>query len=354
MRVDDILGKAEAFRARSRYSEALRLYSQALRGLKGEKRLECLMSMGDTCRMTGRFTGAEKSYKTAVELASRLKEPSAANDAAVGLALSKRALGDWEGSLSLLGRAEKGYRKASDIEGLAFTLWARGGALRVKGDIAGALAAFMDAKRIFVSIGDDSGTGYSLCGLGGASRIKGLFAGSLKYYGRAYVIFKGLGDSFGIAYSRCGIGNALRMKGDFRGAMEHFRRAVALYRRMGDTVSSSYTLWSMGKTHMMTGRTGLSGKYFREAMVFFRKTMDPRGIIYCRMGLAELRYLAGDVSGARRMLASAHEEARSYRFAVEECHSSALLGALDAKGVHGCYRRLGLGLRFKSIPFNIP
>jgi tetratricopeptide (TPR) repeat protein len=352
--VHELLLKAESLRKRSRYREALRLLKRALKGSEGEDRLECLLAAGDTCRMTGDFTGAGGYYEEAVGLSRELKEPLQALDASVGLALARRALGDWKGSLGLLSRAEKAYLRRGDAEGAAFSLWAKAGALRVKGDIPGAVKTFREAKARFGALGDERGVGYSLCGMGGTSRVRGDFGRSLKYYTEANALFGKLRDGFGTAYSHCGIGNALRMRGEFKGAREHFRRAVAVYRRIGDVVSYSYTLWSLGKMHMMTGKYGLSEKYVKEALGHFRKTRDPRGAIYCRLSQAELRRLGGGKAAAGRMLVAARREARAFGFAVEECHAGALLSSLEGRTDNSCYGKLGLGLRYGAIPFNIP
>lgn len=352
--VRKLLNKAETLKNYSRYRDALKLLKKALKDSEGEDRLECLLALADACRMTGDFAHAEEHYEEAIELAKEMKEPLLALDASVGLALAKRALGDWKGSLRLLSKAEKAYEKKADAEGAAFVLWAKAGALRIKGDIPDAVDTFKEARDRFAGLGDERGKGYSLCGMGGTSRVKGDFKGSLKYYTQANALFRKLGDRFGIAYSHCGIGNALRMKGDFEGAREHFGRATVLYRRIGDVVSYSYTLWSLGKTHMMLGNLGLSEKYVKDALGHFRKTKDPRGLIYCRLALGELQWLWGRKAGAKRMLRQAGEEARAHGFMVEDCHAGALLSSTEDGTDNSCFGRLGLRLSFSDIPFNIP
>lgn len=352
--MDDLLARAERLRRMSRFSEALALFKRALRKAEDEDRVELLMSMGDTYRMTGKFWESERYYSQAMELARGLREYDLATDASIGLALSRRALGDWKTSLRLLGTAENRYRKHDDEHGVAFALWSRAGALRIKGDIPEAIKTFRAAHRAFKSLKDERGVGYCLCGLGGTTRVRGHFGQSLKYYSAANSLFRRLRDTFGTAYSHCGIGNALRMKGDFGGAKKEFRRAIVLYRRIGDIVSYSYTLWSMGKTYMLERKAALSEKYFRDALSHFRKTRDPRGVIYCRLGMAELRALSGRKRAAQNMLDSALRDSQAYGFAVEACHAKALRSVLEGLPGNECYRKLGLKLKFDSIPFNIP
>jgi tetratricopeptide (TPR) repeat protein len=190
----DAFREAEALRDRSRYPEALKIYRRILTGAAGAERLECLMAMGDTCRMTGDFLRAMRRYEEAVSAAKELGEQARAVDASVGLALSQRAFGNWKGAKSLLARAGTWYGKHRDREGSAFTRWALAGTLRIKGDIPGALRAFREAKKSFSSLGDRHGVGYSLCGIGGTSRVKGDFAGSLRFYTEANEVLGELGD----------------------------------------------------------------------------------------------------------------------------------------------------------------
>jgi tetratricopeptide (TPR) repeat protein len=348
------LEQAEKLRLQSKYHDALVLLKRILKSARGDERIRCLMELGDTSRMTGRFDLAEKYYDEARELGRKKRDIRLRTDAEVGLGLSRRAMGDWKGSLKLLRRAERTYRRFKDKEGVAFSLWAAAGALRVKGDIPGAVKTFRAAKSAFSALEDDHGIGYSLCGLGGATRVRGYHTQSLKYYSKANQVFSMLGDAFGTAYSHCGIGNAHRMKGDYSDAMDHFKEAIRLYRRIGDIVSYSYTLWSMGKTYMMTGKYTLSEKYFKEALQHFKRTKDPRGAIYCRLGIAELQAIRGKVPSAKKTMTSQAEKAALKGFGIERCHARALLSSLDGKTNNTCYRQLGLKLNFNLIPFNIP
>jgi len=187
--------------------------------------------------------------------------------------------------------------------------------------------------------------------------VAGLFGDSFKCYTAANKLFSELNDTFGVAYSHCGIGNALRMKADYSGALLHFRKATALYRKIGDIVSFSYTLWSLGKTYAMIGRLDKAMDYFRQSSGFFRKTKDPRGIIYCKLGMGEIEFLRGRLSPALANLNAALRDSLSNGFSVEKCHAAALLSFVNKKnGKNGnrCYNKLGLKLKFQSIPFNIP
>lgn len=352
--MDNTFKKAELLKKRSQYRDALTYYRRALVRLEGEDELACLMSMGDTYRMVGGFGFAKRYFERALALAKSLKNDDLALDCTVGLALSERGLGKWKPALTLLTEAEKKYRKSEDQEGLAFTLWALGGTHRIKGDLQKALDAFNQALEIFTANGHNSGVAYCLCGLGGASRAKGEFKDSLKYYNEANKLFKKLNDRFGKAYSHCGIGNAHRMELSLDKAREEFTKAAAIYNRIGDIVSYSYTLWSLGKTYQLQSRSVLAEKYFVEAEGNFKKTKDPRGKVYCKLGLAELRYAVGRQAAATRLVDAALKEAKKGAYALETCHAETLSAAIKGKEIPQCYEAIGVKLTFTEIPFNIP
>jgi hypothetical protein len=50
----------------------------------------------------------------------------------------------------------------------------------------------------------------------------------------------------------------------------------------------------------MTGDYEKATGYLTKAMQLFRKTRDPRGIIYCRLGFAEIAFLSGKKAVAKR------------------------------------------------------
>jgi tetratricopeptide (TPR) repeat protein len=314
--------------------------------------------MGDTYRMTGNFLGAKDAYTAAISLSKQMRKKIMRADAMVGLGLSLRALGAWKAALKLFTQARSIYEEKSDTEGMAFALWAEGGAFRVGGDAKNAIHSFRKAQRLFSSspeVENQEAKGYCLCGLGGVSRVAGLWGDSLNYYTEANKFLLSLHDRFGVAYSHCGIGNALRMKGAYTEAMKHLKKAETLYKKIGDIVSYSYTLWSMAMTYLMKGRLKEAEQCLEKAARRFRKTRDVRGLIYCRLGLGEVLFLRGDISGAKKALTRSLNDSRKHDFILEASHSEALLDYITKERTdNSCYKKIGLRLKFSPIPFNIP
>lgn len=323
--------------------------------------------------MTGKFVRAAEMYTKAVSVAREIHSPDMAADARIGLALSLRAQCMWRQAWKLIKMSKKRYATNQDNHGLAFALWAEAGTLRIKGDVPGAVKTFRESLKLFASMKDDNGIGYCLCGLGGASRVAGHIKASLNFYTAANTLFTKLRDSFGKAYSFCGIANAYRMLGDYAKAFSFFAKATRLYRTIGDKVSYAYTLWGLGTAYKMTGRYEKARDCMKKAMRYFRATKDPRGMIYCRLGLGEIAFLKGDSSRAEKHLVSVRKSLSELRLRIEDCYANSLHRMMKSqssvtaartqtakrgkkKNVSraSCYHRLGLNLRFHSLPLNFP
>jgi len=358
LRIENLIDQAEKLKEKSSYPESLRLFKKAFKEYTEkcdyEGMLDCLFSLGDLYRMTGDFGLAIEKYSLAMVLARKQSKTISVADARVGLGLSFRALGKWKEALNHIRKSERTYQKAGDKEGLAFSLWAEAGALRIQGNIREAIKIFIKSLLIFKRLKNKQGVGYCLCGLGGSHRVAGLIRHSLKYYSEANRLFSKVKDRFGIAYSYCGIGNAYRMMKDYKRSLANFSKAIALYKKIGDRVSYSYTLWSLGTTYKMMRNFQKARENFLRSMLLFKKTKDPRGNIYCRLGLGEISFLSGKKVSAMKYLNVSLADAINYKFAVERCHAETILSCINEKTDDKCYNRLGLELKFQELPFNIP
>jgi tetratricopeptide (TPR) repeat protein len=370
---DNILCLAEELREKSQYRQSLNLFKKGLaeyaKTHDREGTYQCLLALGGLYRMVGNFDLASENYTEAIDLARKAKSRIEVADAKTGLGLSLRAQGKWKKAIKLIGESQKIYEREYDSHGIAFTLWAKAGALRIKGDIIEAIKTFKESYEVFKSMKDSPGTGYCLCGIGGASRIAGRFSDSLKFYTAANRLFSSIKDTFGRAYSYCGIGNAYRMLGDYGNAFAYFSRAARLYKKMGDKVSYAYTLWGLGTAYKMTGDYKKARNSFTNAKHFFKRTKDPRGLIYCDLGFGEVALIEGKNSIAKKYLLKALEGSKDYGFAVEECYARTAYsftnstrhhrskeekGGSPGKHDNTCYERLGLRLGFQALPLNIP
>jgi tetratricopeptide (TPR) repeat protein len=382
LEIESLIERAEKLKEKSLYNQSLILFKKAFHRYKkkcdAQGILRCMLALGDIYRMSGNFYLAAANYSEAINLAKKHKEQTWLSDAKIGLGLSLRAQSKWRESIKLIRESERAYSKKGDREGIAFSLWAEAGALRIKGSVIDAIKTFKASLEKFKRLKSRQGIGYCLCGLGGASRIAGHFNDSLRYYTAANKLFSDINDIFGIAYSHCGIGNALRMLDNYKNALVHFAKATTLYKKIGDRVSYSYTLWGLGSTYKMMGNFKKARDNFIKAMLLFNRTKDRRGLIYCKLALGELDFLEGKKANVMRQLRAALCESMKNGFAIEKCHAAVILSFINENnpptsyfkeghigvkreqaGFSGniddrCYNKLGLKLKFHGLPFNMP
>jgi tetratricopeptide (TPR) repeat protein len=372
LEIESLIERAEKLKEKSLYHQSLNLFKKAFHRYKKkcdtQGILRCMLALGDIYRMSGNFDLAAANYSEAINLAKKHKKQTWLSDAKIGLGLSLRAQGKWRESIKLIRESERAYNKQGDREGIAFSLWAEAGALRIKGSVIDAIRTFKASLEKFKRLKSRQGIGYCLCGLGD----------SLRYYNAANKLFSDINDIFGIAYSHCGIGNALRMLDDYKNALVHFVKATTLYKKIGDRVSYSYTIWGLGSTYKMMGNFKKARDNFIKAMLLFNRTKDRRGLIYCKLALGELDYLEGKKANAMRQLRAALRESMKDGFAIEKCHAAVISSYINENnpstpyskdghrrdkckqaGFSGniddkCYNKLGLKLKFHGLPFNMP
>ena len=125
---DKLFAQAETLRQHSRYTESLAVFKEALKLYTSSGDfigvMECHLSTGDVCRMTGDFDRAVKSYTAGIKTARKLHDISAIADAEAGIGLSLRAKGDWKTALKMISSAMDYYQSMDDKQGIAFSLWA--------------------------------------------------------------------------------------------------------------------------------------------------------------------------------------------------------------------------------------
>lgn len=346
-----IFADAEKKRTKSKFLDATDLYIEAKNCADNDRELQlnCLLALGDTFRLTGDFEKALKNYKEAHKLSLQIdkdfKKTNAygvesaldmldlvdPTDAVVGMGLALRGLGKHKEALKQLNSAVKTYTLQKDKQGLAFSLWARGGTYRIKGDIKKTIEDFKEAKKIFAQIRDKAGRAYTLAGLGGATRVEGKYKESYKHYSEANKIFAELKDTFGMAYTSCGIGNSLRMKDEFRESLMHFGEARKKYKKIGDKVSYAYTLWAEGISFLMLGRLSTAVSNFKEAEKLFKITKDNRGIVYCTLGYAQAHFISKKKALALKMSKNALKIATKHQFKIEKGYATTVIKAIEKK-----------------------
>ncbi|MEK7717199.1 MAG: tetratricopeptide repeat protein, partial [Pseudomonadota bacterium] len=239
--------KGEALRGLGFFGKAIKEYAAARRVSKGgwELELETLLSDARCNRALGNGKGAVESAKKALALSKKLEIHAA--EAELEWALALRLAGRLPEAARLLEKLLKGYKKAGDSTGAAFTLWALGGLYRLQGRYAEGINAFEGSLKYADKGNDRATSGYALFGLGGILRVAGFMGRALDCYARARKLFASTNDAFARAYAECGTANVLRQLGRLEEAYTGYTRAHKLYSGLSDQADLGFVEWGMGE-----------------------------------------------------------------------------------------------------------
>ncbi len=292
--------KGEALRGLGLFADALKEYSQARKAARGDKELEleALLSVARCARALGEEKLALDSAKKAVALSMKLE--LYAEDAALEWALALRLTGHLGEAAGLLEGLLKGYRKAGDYAGSAFTLWALGGLYRLQGRYRDGIKAFEESLAAANRDGDEIEAGYALFGLGGILRVAGFMGRALDCYVRARKLFAGTDDTFAKAYAECGTANVLRQLGRLEEAFTGYTRAHGLYSGLSDWADLGFVEWGMGEIRKKNGNFAAALKHYHKAAELFKGRSEPRGEALTLLSLAALYYLMGETARAEK------------------------------------------------------
>ncbi len=295
-----LLLKGEALRGLGLFGAAIREYCAARAAAKGDKELEleALLSEARCNRALGNEDTAVGTAKKALALSKELDIYLV--EASLEWALALRLVGRLPEAAKLLEGLLKAYRKAGDLAGAAFALWALGGLYRLQGRYAEGINAFEESLKAARKDKDGAAEGYALFGLGGILRVAGFMGRALDCYVRARRSFARTDDAFAKAYAECGTSNVLRQLGRLEEAYAGYTRAHKLYSGLSDWADLGFVEWGMGEIKKKNGNFTEALNHYRKAAGLFKGRSEPRGEALTLLSLAALYYLMGETAKAER------------------------------------------------------
>lgn len=305
---------AECLRAQGFFERAARLYDKCLQ--RPARRdpdiwIETCLALASVRRSLGQVASARGFLAKGQHAMGMFRRSEFKERFELEGALVDRAEGRYAGSLIKLNRFLSKFRRGRDWGGVAFILWATGGARRFSGDLRGAERDFLASLSCARRARDASGEAYALFGLGGVTRIQGKLQASRQYYSKAAVRLKGTDDLFGRAYAHCGLANALRQLGERESARRHYELSHRLYTSLGDKVDLAYVDWGLGKLAFQEGRFSRAEKHLKKALNGFVHGGEARGIALSEGVLAQLLHARGGTAEAERLFSQAYRHAKA-------------------------------------------
>jgi CHAT domain-containing protein/Tfp pilus assembly protein PilF len=360
----------------SEYEQALETFRQALDDYQGLRRPEGVARQHQRIgaiylKRLNNAARAEEQFRQARRLYAQVEDRREVAETTIDVALCRRALGDLEGALKLLGETLEAAREGSlretearALSEVANTRWLRGeyqDALELVGrsnEIAeeidssfrlnvnhqllgliywelnqfdralGSLQrAIEEARRARVPL--EVASAHNNRGI--VLRRRGDYEEALASFRQALEVDLRLRSRWGQAYDHRNIGMTLHRMGSLEEASGHLESAVGLARQIEDRVNLAKSLLALGELRLDRGKGAEAERLLTEALALSRAIYLPEVEWRALRALGRLRRERGDRTGALEALKEGVEVVEGLRAAikVEEFQSGFLANKAD-------------------------
>ncbi|WBB62749.1 BTAD domain-containing putative transcriptional regulator [Streptomyces sp. WMMC500] len=227
--------------------------------------------------------------------------------AAVSSTLARQAV--LRGDLPAL--AEYGERSMALFAGLGdrwgqlHATYALGTHAEITGDYAQAARLHREGLRMAEDLGLWSEVSDKLSMLGRVALLTGEVAQADELHGRAARLAAEQGYVVGEEFAGLGLAMGARRQGRLAEAEAHLRRWLEWDRKIESDVGTALILAELGFVAELAGDPERARAHHREGLAFARPTGDPRAVALALEGLAGAESLAGNATGAARLLGRA-------------------------------------------------
>lgn len=172
-----------------------------------------------------------------------------------------------------------------------------------QGDFAPARPHAERAVDGFRSLSDRSGLAFALHVLGFAALGLGDRALSRARAAEALAVARDAQDAWMVAFTVSFLAIGLEYEGEFEEAGRMHEECIAVLQRLGGHgQGEGYSLFHLGRIARLRNDLGAARARLSEALERFRALSDPRGTVYCLLGLAAVAVEEGQAVRAARLL----------------------------------------------------
>jgi tetratricopeptide (TPR) repeat protein len=212
--------------------KALEIMRQA-RSAHTEDEVWACLSLGAAWGRTGHLARARRSYRRALELATRLKLPRMRGRALTGLALVEWALRHLDQAVDLLEQAYDAFEQIEDLAEMGRVLNNLGLLRREQGLYAEALAVLQRALRLRDRQPDARSRSATLDEIAQVHLAMSRWSEAARFARRAVKDARASGDRSRLAAAQVTLARALRAQGRWREAVDLLRAAVPALSQLG-------------------------------------------------------------------------------------------------------------------------
>jgi len=264
------------------------------RSVKNAPTMSGYLNLGVSQYFCTDWLNAEKSFRSGLEIAERLKNELFQARFFNNLGLLKLHTGSLSDARRYFESARRLFEQYGNMEGEAATT----GNL---GDIAYLLGKYQDAYDLqrkalegFRSINHRIGEAYAQIDLGIVLGAQGKTSEAHGCYAMAYKIFKGLNHNIGMAHSLGNQASTWTKTGNFAKALKLHTEALKLARKSGDRVGEAFNLQNIGSIKLQIGNIGQALEYYEAALKIDREVKNPSGEAECLGNMSNIYLTSGD------------------------------------------------------------
>ncbi len=275
-RLGSAVGMALAFKGlievrRGMYARALPVLEKAVeimrrtKAARTEENVRALLSLGAARFYLGQIDRAQRAYRRALELATRLRLQGMRGRALTGLAQVERARAHPDNAADLLAQAHDALALAEDLKEMSRTLSNLGVLRREQGRLTDALASFEQALRIREQLGDVRGHSATLEEMAATLLELGRHTDAARAARRAIKEAQSVGDQAREAWAQVTLARVLRVQGRRSEAIDILRGAVSTLTRLGLDGQAASAAGELGVLLSNAGADAEASQYLTKA-----------------------------------------------------------------------------------------
>ncbi len=304
----DLLGRNARFREQSEKGNAilnaLREHEGGLAAAEADPKLarhlaKMFAAQASACMRSQRLDEGRDIARQAIELAQRLKDPSAEASALNYAGMIEHYAHHTELAIEMLGRAVELRHQSGDRKGEAGVTVNLAIIHERLGDFEKMRGLLQEALNSFTKLHDKRSESMAMNNLGVAYERLGDFARAEELYRGALRIKTSLGDKVGAIQSLGNLGTLAVARLDFAQAEEHYLKALDLARAAGDRRSLAHVLMRLALVNVARGPVQLALQRAEESVAINAEIGDFQSRAFSLSAVSAARLAAGDVDGAR-------------------------------------------------------
>jgi len=294
-----LTAKAWALADEGRLTEAEVEFARAI---VGRQQPEALMSYGQFLYRVGRLDQARVLFERAIEIAEDQSDQQFTLASAYGnLGLMLQIRGDLHG-------AEKMYRTSLEInetlghrEGMASAYVKLGNVLQIREDLEGAEQMYRKSLEVDEKLGRLEGGAEAYRNLGTVLLLRGNLDGAKQMYRKSLEINEQMGNLEGMAKAYGNLGLVLRARDNLDEAEQMHRKSLEINERLGHLEGMAKTYLNLGNVLQIRGDLEGAEQMYRKSLEVDQKLGRLEGMAMAYGNLGVVLQTRHDLEGAEQM-----------------------------------------------------